>query len=391
MPKTHVIIGASAAGLGAAHRLRFLDDHARIIMVSAEQENPYNKCRVVEYVSGECTRTDITTMTTANAATKHIDLKLGFHVIALDHRNRCITGADGSFISYDALCIATGSTPRRLPIAGIEHVEGIYPFYYLSNVDSIRAYIAAHAVQTAVIVGAGCTGLEVADSLHLQGVRVTIIESAERVISRYTDCTAAAYITRHMHERGIKLYLDTSVVAIEQKGGLLSAVVTSAGSAIPAQLLIYAIGVQPNTQFAQDAGLTTRNGFITVDAYLKTSVTDVWAAGDCALFADRTAPDFMWQTAMQQGSVAAYGMVGQSALFTDRLPILRSAFFGAQFASCGVPNISPTTSPISHDIKITSTTDFYHRLVYQDGTLQSFLLVNNVQVLPRLRQEVDKQ
>src|SRR5919106_787069 len=163
MRKTYVIIGTSAAGIGVAYTLRMLDSQARIICLSAEPEEPYNKCVIVDYLTDKKDKAELFTLTADIAHAKRIERYLNWRVNAIDVAKKII-GSDNGFlspsslvhaISYDSLCIATGCSPRMpSEITTLQYSIGIFSFYSLSDVEAIRAYIKNNTVKTAIIIGA---------------------------------------------------------------------------------------------------------------------------------------------------------------------------------------------------------------------------------------------
>jgi nitrite reductase (NADH) large subunit len=382
--KTHIIIGTSAAGLGAAYRLRMLDPNARIIAISYENEPPYNKCFIVDYLSNLRERDAVLTLTMQAARAKNIELVLGVWVLAIDTEQKCLSCSDGSSILFDTLFIATGSLPLVPSIIGSRGARGIFTFYHLADVDSMRAYMRDHSVRSAVVIGAGLTGLEAADGLRAQGIAVTVIERAPQLLPRIVDDTSSRMIATYMQKVGAVLCLGVSVVSVEQHNGAITGLSLSDNSYIKAELLVFAVGAQPGNAFAKTAGIALHNGYIRINSVMQTNIPGIFAGGDCAVLPQREAPSFTWPEAMQQGMCAAYSMVGESRPYRGGPAVISSAFFGVKFASCGL--IAPTTG--EYTIKTKEGDDFYHRYVYSDSILRGFVLVGNTQFLAHLRREV---
>jgi NAD(P)H-nitrite reductase large subunit len=385
MSNTYIIIGVSAAGLGVVHTLRKLDAAARIVCISYELEDPYNKCFIVDYLSGAKERSAVLTLTDSVAQSKHIERVLGVRVISIDQSKCQVVCSNGAVFPYTAVCIATGCSPVLPEIAGGGGAQGIFTFYHISDVDSIRAYIAQHNVQEAVVVGAGFTGLEAADGLRAHVPTVSVIERSTHALPHHVDTAGAALIEQYMQKSDVRFYANTSVVQIEQSGGAVKAVILSDGRTILAHLVIYAVGARPHTELASASGILLRDGYIAVDDAMQTSAQGIYAAGDCAVLPRRMRPSFTWPAAMYQGTIAAHSMAGQSKIAVEAPPVISSSFFGIKFASCGV--LVPV-EPELYTIKITSGTDFYHRLVYKDGFLRGFVLVGNTQLLAQLRRDI---
>lgn len=388
MSKTYIIIGTSAAGIGAAYRLRMLDATARIICISDEAETPYNKCFIVEYLSGERELSQVLTLTPESAQQKNIECMLGIRVIAIDALEKKVDLADGNSLVYDGLFIGTGCSPVIPAIEGIAEVKGVFTFYNLHDVNAMHTFIRVKSPRVAIVMGAGLTGLEAADGLIAQGLNVHVIERAAHVLPNQITQKSAEVIHDYMRAHQITLHLESSVVRIVHNDGAFSGVVLQDGTILEADMLICAVGVRPNGQLAQQIGARMHNGYISVDDYMQTSLPDVYAGGDVVLVKNQITGELgascTWPDAMQQGMTAAYAMSGQLKKYPGIIPVTSSSFFGIKFAVCGnVKHIQP-----HQHIEIKQGEGWYHLFVYDQDCLKGFVLIGNTTDFSQLRRQL---
>lgn len=346
--KKYVIIGAAAAGLGAINKLRMLDPQAEVVCLTDEKENPYNKCLLADYMIDQPTSSKIIMMTPEQAEQKKVDLRLNTRVSAIIPEEKKVLLQSGHQLSYDALLVATGSSPRKLAIRGIETGNGIFTFHTLRDIHTIKSYIKDHSVEQAVVIGAGLSGLECADALTQLKVKVTVVEKSSHVLSTQLAMPAARVIESAMKVAHVALYTNTTVTQITSHNDYVTGVILEGDHQISAQMVIIAAGLVPNSSIAQQAGITTQNGNIVVNDYLQTNIMDIYAAGDVILIKDHLSgelvPSCTWPDAMMQGMIAATNMVGQSKQYTPQPIMTSSAFFGLKFASCGTTQLKSSSA-----------------------------------------------
>ena len=288
MNKKIVIIGGTACGPKAAARARRCDQKAKITIIEQEAELSVATCGLPYYVSGviesrlelvqrgpdffkEVMDIEVLTRTKAVA----IDRKAQRVEIINLAKNRTST------IEYDKLVLATGSSPAVPDWKGKE-LKGIFTLSRIEEAQAMRKLVSPRQINKAVIIGAGLIGLEMTEALASQGVEVSVIEVLDWVLPNLLDFEVAAYLSKHLREKGVKLLFGPSVTGFEgDEKGWVSKVITNKME-LDTDLALLAIGVRPNTGLAKDAGLSIgASGGITVNAYLQTSDPDIYAGGDC--------------------------------------------------------------------------------------------------------------
>lgn len=389
MKKTHLIIGASAAGIAAAQKLRMLDATSDIICISDEVELPYNKCHLADFVAGIKAEQQLSTLTAENAHKKNITLMLATRVTTIVPAQKIVLLADGKTLSYDTLLIATGSRAIMPPIDGITK-KGVFPFHSLHDIHALNQWIAAQGVRHVVVIGGGLTGLESADACAARGLTVTVVEQQSQVLSAFITPDAAAYIHEQIVRSGAQLVLNQRVAAIEGTNRV-TAVRLADGSQIPADLVIVAAGVRGNSELALSAGIACTPEGIEISPFMQTSQAHIFAAGDVCVVKDlltgALVPSRTWPDAMFQGMMAAHAMAGDPRPYPGMSVVISSHFFDIKFASCG-PVLNPPADCIT---TVRSGNDFYHQYAMNNGYLKGFLLVGDTGRLAKLRQALMQQ
>ncbi|GIH69569.1 pyridine nucleotide-disulfide oxidoreductase [Sphaerimonospora thailandensis] len=322
---TFVIVGASLAGAKAAEALRGHGFDGRIVLLGDEQERPYERPPLSKgFLQGKQEREKIFVHPPEWYADQRVDLRLGSTVGAIDRDRRVVTvsGGDragGEEIGYDKLLLTTGASPRRLPVPGADLDDVLY----LRGVgDSERIRQVFQTASRVVFVGGGWIGLEVAAAAREAGVDATVLEADELPLLRVLGPRIASVFADLHREHGVDLRLGAQVTEIVNDGGRATGVRLADGTRIDGDAVVVGIGVTPNTRLAAEAGLEVDNGIV-VDASLRTSDPDIYAAGDVANafhpLLGRHIRVEHWANALNQPQAAARSMLGEPVAY-DRVP-----------------------------------------------------------------------
>jgi 3-phenylpropionate/trans-cinnamate dioxygenase ferredoxin reductase subunit len=315
-----VIVGASLGGAKAAEAMRAAGFDGPITLIGAENETPYERPPLSkDYLQGKAERESIYVHSRPWYNESEIDLRLGVTVTAIDRAAHEIQLADGSRVGYAKLLLTTGSSPRRLPVPGAD-LDGVLYLRSVEDSDKLKATIAA--ADRIAVIGAGWIGLETAAAARAAGVEVSVLEAAELPLLRVLGRQVAQVFYDLHSDHGVDLRMSVQVAEITQENGRVSGVRLADGSHIPADAVIVGVGITPNTELAEQAGLEIDNG-IKVDASLRTSDPDIYAAGDVAnayhpLLGKHIRVEH-WANALNQPQTAAKSMIGQEAIY-DRVP-----------------------------------------------------------------------
>jgi len=271
-----VIIGASHAGTETAVALRKLGHAGCVTLISDEPHPPYHRPPLSkDYLSGAKTLDDILLRPLEAYAGADIDMKLGVRAESIDRDKQTVQLSDGDALPYDTLVLATGARVRKLPIPGAD-LPGVFYLRDASDVSAIRDAVAKGG--RAVIIGGGYIGLETAASLRQRGMDVVLLEAMERILARVTAPLMSDVYRRVHTEEGVVIHEGCMASAIHQDGQALRVEVAD-GRSFATDMVIIGIGVIPNMELAEAAGLVTGNG-IEVDEFCRTSDPDIYAVGD---------------------------------------------------------------------------------------------------------------
>jgi len=286
--KKIVVIGGIACGPKAAARARRCDQEARITLVEQGENLSVATCGLPYYVSGviDSRHELLTRGADFFKMVMNIDVLTRTRAVAIDRKNHRLEildlGTDrASAIEYDKLVLATGSLPAAPELKGRD-LSGVFTLAKIEEAQAIRELVSPGRIKKAVIIGAGLIGLEMAEALVAQGLEVSLVEALDRVLPTLLDFEVAAYLEKHLREKGVKLFLGQKIVGFEGDGkGQLKKVITEK-TELEASLVLLAIGVRPNAGLARDAGLDIgATGGIAVNPQLQTSDPDIYAGGDC--------------------------------------------------------------------------------------------------------------
>jgi 3-phenylpropionate/trans-cinnamate dioxygenase ferredoxin reductase subunit len=309
-PQRIVIIGAGQAGGQAAYSLRLGGFAGEITIVGDEPAPPYQRPPLSKaYLKGEMDAERLFLKPLDYYVEHRIELVTSEAATAIDLLARTVALSGGRQLSWDRLVIATGARPRKLSLAGAE-LQGVSELRTLADVDRIKQ--AAVAGARLVVVGAGYIGLEAAAVGAQLGMKVTVLEAMPQVLSRVAGPEIGAFYTRVHREAGTDIRLGARIEAFEGIGSV-SGVRLADGEIIPADFVLVGVGVLPNMELALAAGLTCGNGIV-VDAQMRTSHPDVFAAGDVAwrplVHFDREGRLESVHNAIEGGKLAAAAILG---------------------------------------------------------------------------------
>jgi 3-phenylpropionate/trans-cinnamate dioxygenase ferredoxin reductase subunit len=273
-----VIVGAGQAGGELATALRQQGFAGRVVLIGDEPYVPYRRPPLSKtFLSGDTTL-DSLLLKPRTAYEKHdIECLTGVRVTAIDRAAHTVTLEDGRSIRYDKLALTTGGRPRLLPLAGADKPN----VHYVRTIDDIERMRAQFTPGSRlVIIGGGYIGLEAASVGIKKGLSVTVVEAMPRVLARVTAPEVSAFYERVHRGHGVDVRTGVGVAALHG-GERVESVELADGTVLPADVVIVGVGLIPNTELAEDAGLEVSNGIV-VDQYERTSDPDIVAAGDCA-------------------------------------------------------------------------------------------------------------
>jgi NAD(P)H-nitrite reductase large subunit len=304
-----VIIGNSAAAIGAIEAVRRTDRVIPITVISDEPYPVYSRPLISYFLTGELKSEQIFYRPKNFYERNGIQTLLGRRAVKVDFNRKTVKLENGEKVSYRRLLIATGGTPFIPKIEGLDKT-GTYTFTKLDDAKKISSVLKE--IQKAVVIGGGLIGLKAAEALKKRKIDVTVVELADYILSLTLDETAASILEKALKKEGIHLITSNTVEAI-LGDGTVESVRLADGKIIEAQLVVVAIGVIPNVALFRETPLHVEKGIL-VNERMETNLPDVYAAGDVTQAYDkilktyRTIP--IWPNAYQQGKIAGYHMAG---------------------------------------------------------------------------------
>jgi len=316
-----IIIGAGQAAVSFAAAFRAIDRETPLTIVGDEPVIPYQRPPLSKkYATGDMSADQLQIRARDWYTTENVDLELGASVTDIDRKARTITLADGRALNWSKLVFATGSRVRQLPDEVTGGLENIFYVRSLADADAFGAQL--DQARRVVIIGGGYIGLEAAAVCRSKGMEVTLVEASPRILGRVACAETADWFRTCHEDHGVKIIEGTGLSHFEGDGSIARAVLTD-GTTIEADMAVVGIGILPNVELAEAAGLACENGLI-VDAHCRSSDPDIYGAGDCAIFDYDGQPTRLESVpnAIDQATVAAKNMAGD-----DDQPYLAKPWF----------------------------------------------------------------
>ena len=360
----YVIIGNSAAAVGTVSGIREIDKTGKITVISDEKYHTYSRPLISYWLEGRVSDKNIYYRPADFYEKNGVEAILGKKAMKIDAEKKQVILDDGLSVPYDRLMVATGSKPFVPPMNGLEKTN-YHTFMCYDSVRAIRSEIREG--MKVLIIGAGLIGLKAAEAISAYKTKITVIDMADRILPSILDERAAAKVQKHIESKGVRFILKTSADEFSEHKAKLKN-----GEELDFDMLIVAVGVRPNTELVADAGGKVERGIIT-DLTQKTTLDDIYAAGDCTVSYDASSDTekilALLPNAYIQGEVAGRNMAGREFYYTNAIPMNAIGFFGLHIISAG-----------SYDGEeyIAETENTYKKLVFRDNMLKGFILVGDV-------------
>lgn len=399
-----LIIGGSDAGISAALAAKACSPSARVTVLVADRFPNYSICGLPFYLSREVSdwRT-LAHRTEEEIAKQGIRLLLEQRATRIDPESKTVVASNKSglphILKYDKLILATGAVSTRPSVPGLD-LPGVFTLRWMEDAFSIQNHIEEYQPRSAVILGGGYIGMEMADALTRRGLSVTVLIRSERVL-KTLDTALGDLILSELSKQGVRLISHIDVTAIEKHGSNL-VVRNGLERAVEADMVLVATGTQPETLLARNAGLITGlSGAIRVDRAMQTNVEDIYAAGDCVETFHRLLKKHTYlplgTTAHKQGKVAGENAAGRNAQFMGSLGTQVVKIFDLVAARTGLTEdearhhgFDPVTHQLEtwdHKAYYPGATPLYIRITGDRGTH----LLLGAQIVGHHKAEVSKR
>ncbi len=361
----YLIIGASAAGLACAATIRKEDPLGQVTVI-AEDRLVYSRCLLKDLLSGARKPEALNFVGEGFFDKQGIEFLPGKRVTAVDTSQKVVSLLGGEKITFDKLLIATGAKPVLPPVENLSLGKQVF---VLRNLEDAEVIIdSVKPGYRVVVLGGGLVGLEAAEALSAQGAVVSVIEQAAHILHRQLDSCAAHLYSQLFRSHGVEILTGKTVTKIEldEENNVLGVELNGHGF-FSCDLIIAAAGVKPEISFLSDTGIEVKKGII-VDQQMRTSVPDIYAAGDVCESLDiltcRIAPTPIWPAAVEQGQIAGMNMVGKVVELTGTFAHQNTmSFFGVPTISYGWPEALDD----SYHVEVDIGSDYYQKIIYKEG------------------------
>jgi NAD(P)H-nitrite reductase large subunit len=374
----YLIIGNSTAALAALSVIREEDATGSLAVVSDQRHHLYSPPLLTYVLAGKIPEERMYLRPRDFYRSLNVDTFLGQEAVGLNPTEHEVTLADGATLGYERLLLAVGGTPIVPDLPGAD-LEGIYSFTRYDDLAHVREYIERHGVKQVVIVGGGMIGVKVAEATSALGLETTLVELQDRILSLALDETGSQLARRALEQHSVRVITGTAVTSLGGNEGRVQSVTLDSGSRLPAQLVIMAVGVRPNTKLAQQAGLSVNRGIL-IDEFCRTSDPDIYAAGDVtepydALLGERR-PVAIWPAAHIQGETSGRNMAGGEASTEGTITMNSIQVCGLPTISVGLINPPQGAETLEY---LSPDGHSYRRLFVRDDKLVGAVFVGEIE------------
>jgi NAD(P)H-nitrite reductase large subunit len=380
MPK-YVVVGASAAGIGAVEAIREIDQKGTIAIISDEQCPQYSRPMISDLVSGKADFGKMMCREHEFWKKNDVQALTGKTAVSLNLAEKYLTLDTGDHVNFDKLLLATGGRPFVPKIEGSDK-EGVFTFTKLSDAEGLASRLKK--AESAVVIGAGLIGVSCTEALVKRGLKVTMVELQDKILSLILDPTASEMVEKVIRKAGVTIATGQTVKRIlgkHKNDKIVGGVVLTSGKQVQCDVVIIAIGVIPRIELVVGTDVKKNRGIL-VDKTMRTNIKDVYASGDVAEAYDfvygenRLLP--LWPLAQLEGKIAGYNMAGKKADYPGGTAMSSLKYFSIPVISIGLAN---TKDPDSYEILVNHDPErrLYKKIVLKDNQIVGVTLVNDIE------------
>ena len=380
MPK-YVIIGGSAAGIGAVEAIRDVDSNGSIAVISEELCPCYSRPMISDFVCGNATFPKMLCREDDFWKKNDVQALTGTRVVSINFAEKCVALDRGERINYEKLLVATGGKPFDPRIEGADK-DGVFTFTTISDAEKLSEKLPNS--KNVVVVGGGLIGVSITEALVKLGLRVTLVELQDKILSLLLNAKGSDIIENVIRETGVKIVTGQSVKQIfgkQENNHTVGGVILTKGDQINCDAVVIAIGVIPRTELVAETEVQLNRGII-VNNFMQTNLPDVYASGDVAETWDfmfnqnRLLP--LWPLAVSQGRVAGYNMAGKKTEYLGGTNMSSLKYFGIPVISIGITNPKDETL-FEILVEHQPEKNLYKKIVLKDNFIVGILLVNDIE------------
>lgn len=360
----YVIIGNGTAAVACIEGIRSEDPNGGITLISSEKQHCYGRPLISYYLLGAIGKDKLDYRPRDFYEKNKVKTMLGERAVKIDVQSKTVVLESGKSVEYQKLLIATGSRPFIPPAEGLDGVKNKFTFMTYDDMEALER--AVKPSSRVLVVGAGLIGLKCVEGILGRAGSVTVVDLADRILPSVLDAAGAQMMQKFLEDKGVSFILNDCALSFTENTAKLKS-----GKRIDFDILVMAVGVRPNTGLIKEAGGEVNRGIV-IDAKCKTSLPDIYAAGDCAEGYDLTIDGkrilALLPNAYFQGKCAGVNMAGGVSSFMNGIPMNAIGFFGWHVLSAGnyegecIEEITPTT---------------YKKLFIKGDKLAGFILIND--------------
>jgi NAD(P)H-nitrite reductase large subunit len=367
----YIVIGNGVAAVGCIEGIRSVDNVTPITVVSAEKHPVYCRPLISYYLEDKTDRDKMHYRPVGFYEKMGCEVLYGVSAVKIDAQTKTVVLDNGNTLSYSAVCVATGSSPFVPPVPGLDSVPQKCTFMTLDDALELEKVVTPSS--RVLIVGAGLIGLKCAEGLAARAGNITVCDLADRVLSSILDHYCATLVQKHIEDHGIRFMLSDSVERFDGNTAYMRS-----GATVDFDVLVLAVGVRANSTLAKDAGAAVNRGIL-VNERMETSISDVYAAGDCAEGEDISCGEkrvlAIMPNAYLQGRCAGMNMAGGNETFNKGIPMNSIGFFGLHVMTAG----SYYGADNGGEVYEEEAAGKYKRLYSRDGYLTGFIIIGNTE------------
>ena len=375
--KQYVIVGNGVAGMIAAEEIRKIDKSCSIKLLSLEKYLTYYRVKLSHYISRDFEPQELLIHNESWYKDRNIEVILGATVSSIDAIHSTVILENGETISYNKLLLANGSSSFVPPVQGQEK-KGVFALRSLNDLKNIQNHLTD--CEAVSVIGGGLLGLEAAWALKEKGLAVNIVEFFPTLLPRQLDEELANYVKEKLEKLGLRIHLSS--VSQEILGNeRVTGIALKDGRTINSDMILFSTGIKPNIEIAQGTTLATNKGII-VDETMKTSLDQIYAAGDVAEYNGVVMA--LWSTATDQGKIAAKNMLGGNEAYSVQQPATLLNL--GDFSMFSVGEVKANSQNMSYH-----KDNVFHKLFIEDGKLVGGVLTGNVKKMGVLKKAVNER
>lgn len=374
----HIIIGFSVSAVNAIKSIREIDKNSEIVIIS-EEDSVYSKPLISYFLAEKLNSQSLSFIDDNFNREYNVKVHLSTKVKKLDLKNKNVILAKNKKLKFDKLLISTGGIPVKPQIKNYtDSVKGIFTFTRLSDAEELIKFLEKNKIKEGVILGAGLIGMKAAEGLLARKIKLKIVELTEHLLANTFDKTASEILEKKLASSGSEFIKGTTIKKIIATSDKINEIILQDGQRIKTKLLIVAIGVKPNLDIIRNTNIKVNKGIV-VNEYMKTSVEDVYAAGDVTealdFLANKNSVIAIWPTAARQGKVAGYAMAGKKLPFEGSFAMNSVEILEIPTISFGI------TNPFGNGYETLTRKeeDKYKKIVLKDNKIVGIILVNCIE------------